>query len=236
MALRRLMKVMSTLPDTPLTRPDEAGETTPLLSSQAYQRLRHMIVTLQLEPGELINEAALIEDLQLGRTPIREALQRLANEGLVEQRARRGLFVANFSITDLHQLFELRRTLEGYAAALAAQRATRADVEALEATLRPLDSLGADAGVGAYIDLDAAFHQGVARAAHNKFLVATLWRLYTLSLRVWYLALNSIGPMRPAIEEHRRVLTAITRRDSAEASAAMQQHITHFHERIREIL
>src|SRR5258708_7152479 len=83
------------------------------LSQQAYQRLRDMIVTLQLAPGALINEAALMDELALGRTPIREALQRLAYEGLVVLQPRRGAFVGSLSIVDLQQIFELRRTIEG---------------------------------------------------------------------------------------------------------------------------
>src|SRR3970040_1380477 len=79
------------------------------LSRQAYQRIRDKIITLQLSPGALVNEAALIDELQIGRTPICEALQRLACEGLVVLRPRRGAFIASLSITDLQQIFELRR-------------------------------------------------------------------------------------------------------------------------------
>jgi DNA-binding GntR family transcriptional regulator len=205
------------------------------LSQQAYQRLRDKIITLQLAPGAPIHEAALMDELQLGRTPIREALQRLSCEGLVVLRPRRGAFVASLSILDLQQLFELRRVLEGQAAALAAERATDLDLNALEAALARVGQAEAG-GPQAYIEIDRAFHQALARAARNRFLQSTLRRLYDLNLRLWYLALDKIGPMRDAIEQHRRILDAIRRRDSQQAEALMQAHITGFQSRVKELL
>jgi DNA-binding GntR family transcriptional regulator len=189
-----------------------------------------------LAPGAVINDGAMMEELQLGRTPIREALQRLACEGLVVLRPRRGAFVASLSITDLHQIFEMRRVLEGHAAALAAERATPADVAALQAPVALLDQADPAGGAQPYIEIDRAFHRAVARAAHNRFLEYTLSRMYNLNLRLWYLALDRIGPMRQAIEEHRRVLDAICQHDGPAAEAAMRDHITGFQIRIREIL
>jgi DNA-binding GntR family transcriptional regulator len=222
--------------DFPAYEPDlEDDEQHPSLSRQAYLRLRDIIVTLHLPPGAYINEAALIEELQLGRTPIREAIQRLSCEGLIVLRPRRGAFVASLSITDLQQIFELRQELEGYAAALAAQRATDADLAAMQAALHALDH-GDNTAARVYMEIDRAFHRAVARAAHNRFLEYTLGRMYNLNLRLWYLALDKIGPMREAIGEHREVLEAITRRDSEGARAAIQEHIRHFQTRVKAIL
>jgi DNA-binding GntR family transcriptional regulator len=215
---------------------DDSGGASASLSHRAYQQLRDRIVTLKLSPGALINEAGLMDELALGRTPIREALQRLACEGLVVLRPRRGAFVASLSIVDLQQIFELRRTIEGHAASLAAERATETDLAALAAALAPLDTLAPEAGPEAYIVLDQRFHRAVAHAAHNRFLEGTLSRMYYLNLRLWYLALDKIGPMRPAIDEHRRVLGAIAAHDGAGAEAAMRDHITHFQNRVRDLL
>jgi DNA-binding GntR family transcriptional regulator len=203
------------------------------LSRQAYQRLRDQIVTLKLPPGAPLQEAALMEELGLGRTPIREALQWLACQGLVALQPRRGAFVANISATDLQQIFELRKELEGYAAALAAERATPEDVAGMERILAALDGAG---GAQASITVDNAFHHALARSAHNKFLRSTLSRLYYLNLRLWYLALDRIGPMRDAIEQHRAVLAAIKRRDGQKAEAAIREHIADFQERIRAVI
>ena len=86
-----------------------------------------------------------MDELKLGRTPVREALQRLAYEGLVELRPRRGASVAGLSILDLQQIFELRRLVEGHAAALAAERAGEPDLAAMRAALAQLDTLAPDA-------------------------------------------------------------------------------------------
>jgi DNA-binding GntR family transcriptional regulator len=206
------------------------------LTRQAYQRLRDLIVTLRLQPGALINEAALMDELAVGRTPLREALQRLAGEGLVVLRPRRGAFVAGLSLLDLQQIFELRRVLEGYAAGLAAERATPADLAALQAALDQLPAAGASGDPQALIEVDRAFHRALARAAHNRFLENTLSRLYNLNLRLWYLALDKIGPMHDAVADHQRVLTALRQRDSAQAETALREHITAFQARIKALL
>ena len=227
------MKLSPSLAELPNFEEDDGGNS---LSRHAYHRLRDQIVTLTLPPGAPLLEASLVEELGLGRTPIREALQRLACEGLVVLRPRRGAFVANISVTDLQQIFELRRVIESYAAALAAERATAADLAALEAALRGLNSAHCSGDTQAHIEMDRAFHFALARSAHNKFLQSTLNRIYHLNLRLWYLALNRIGPMRAAIEQHRAVLDAIKRRDGPAAAAAIREHITDFQERIRASL
>ena len=206
------------------------------LSQQAYLGLRDRIITLKLAPGALVNEAGLMQELALGRTPIREALQRLACEGLVVLRPRRGAFVASLSILDLQQIFEVRRVVEGYAAALAAERATPANLAAMRAILGQLDQAEQLGDAQAYIDIDRAFHRALARSAHNRFLESSLSRLYNLNLRLWYLALDKIGSMREAIEEHRRIFDAIVQRDGQLAQAAIQEHITSFQVRIKEIV
>ena len=100
------------------------GEPTSL-ADKAYYAIRDMIVSLQLRPGAVINERALIERLGIGRTPVREALRRLAQEQLVEVYPRRGMFVTTVEIRDLASLCEVRDVLESHAARLAAERATR---------------------------------------------------------------------------------------------------------------
>jgi DNA-binding GntR family transcriptional regulator len=206
------------------------------LSRQAYEKLRDEIVTLARAPGEPLDEAMLVEELGLGRTPIREALLRLSCEGLVTIRPRRGTFVAGLGISDLHEIFEFRLELEGYGAMLAAERANASDIAALEQALERLsDTLPADDNV-AHIEIDRAFHQALAHATHNKFLEYHLARLYNLNLRLWYLALAKIGPMRDAVEQHELVLNAIQNGDAQCAQAAMQEHIREFQARIKAVI
>lgn len=213
---------------------EDAG--TQSLSRQAYERLRDQIVTLQREPGSLLDEVELMKTLGLGRTPIREGLQRLAREGLVMIRPRRGIYVANLNLTDLQQIFELRQVLEGYAGALAAERATEADLAALEESIAPLDRDPAPSTTQEFIEIDSAFHRALARSAHNTYLEDNLARMYNLNLRLWYFSLSKIGPMREAIEQHRAVVEAIKCRDSHIAEAAVRKHIRDFQLRVKAII
>jgi DNA-binding GntR family transcriptional regulator len=206
------------------------------MSRQAYLRLRDQIVSLKRAPGSPLSEPTLAQELCLGRTPIREALQWLACQGLVEIRTRQRAFVANIRLTDLQEIFELRQETEGYAAALAAGRATPADLASLQQTLAGLETLEPLGDIAGHIEVDREFHRGISRAAHNRFLQAILTRLYNLNLRLWYLALDRLGPMHGSIEQHREVYNAIGRRDAPGAEAAMRQHIRAFQERIRAVI
>ncbi len=206
------------------------------LSRQAYEQLRDQILTLKLTPGELLDEGELMTSLGLGRTPIREALQRLCCEGLVVIRPRRGTYVASINLTDLQQIFELRQELEGYAAALAAERANEMDLLALERALSPLDEADQPLTSPGYIQIDRAFHQALARSTHNKFLENQLAGLYNLQLRLWYMALDKLGSIRDMAEQHRTILHAIECHDSHIAESAMRKHVQDFQSRVKTAL
>src|SRR5437762_1547589 len=107
-------------------------------ADRAYHAIRDLIVSLELRPGSVINERELMERVGVGRTPTREALQRLAQERLVEVYPRRGMFVTSVDIRDLAALSEVRVLLESHAARLAAERANEADREAIDELLREL--------------------------------------------------------------------------------------------------
>src|SRR6266704_7108242 len=110
------------------------------LADKAYQAIRELIVSLELAPGAVIDERELMERLEIGRTPVREALRRLAHERLVEVYPRRGMFVTGVDVRELARLSEVRELLEPEAARLAAERATDADREELACLLSELDS------------------------------------------------------------------------------------------------
>src|SRR2546427_8189935 len=118
------------------------GEPPRSQSEAAYLLIRDRILTLDLPPGSLVHEARLREELAIGRTPIREALQRLAHEKLVRSVPHRGTFVTDVNITDLARITEVRMVLEGHAARLAAERCTAADRVAIRELLASL-SIGA---------------------------------------------------------------------------------------------
>jgi len=205
------------------------------LSEKAYQLIKEKIVTLELAPSAVIDVQALTGELGLGRTPIREALQRLAAEGLVNIVPRRGVFVADISITDLQKIFEVRMFLEGFCARLASQRMIEGQMAEMEAVLQDLEGVSSE-DVDALMAIDERFHKLLYQAADNEFLAETLNRLYAPSLRLWYLALHRIGDVREAIEQHREIAEALKERDGARAEALIQQHIAEFQQRIRAVL
>ena len=206
------------------------------LSDQAYYRIRELIVTLELAPGSLVSEPELMEQLGVGRTPIREALRALARERLVEVYPRRGMFVSSVDVRDLAGLSEVRITLEPRAARLAAERATDADRAELELLLGELDNAQRVLGERTLIDLDQRIHRHIYRCTHNPFLEETLNEYYVLALRIWFLALDRVARLDDAVQEHRELLEAIREGDADRAEEAMRRHVAGFESAIRRVL
>jgi DNA-binding GntR family transcriptional regulator len=205
------------------------------LSDIAYHRIKQKIITLDLAPLSAIDEQALMEDLQLGRTPIREALQRLSADDLVLLAPRRGMFVADISITDLQKIFEARMVLEGFCARLAAERASPEQLAEMEALVLELSNVS-DGDNKALMSVDERFHELLYRAADNEFLSDTLKRLHALSFRIWHLVLDRLGSVRGAMEQHIQILEAVRAGDGAEAEVLVQKHISEFQEEIKAAL
>ena len=204
-------------------------------SENAYRLIKEKIITLGLKPLAVIDEQALMDCLHLGRTPIREALHRLATEDLVIIAPRRGMFVADISITDLQKIFELRIHVEGYCAQLAAQRATSEQIAEMEQFVSRLEQVPSS-GTQELMYIDQCLHQLMYEAADNKFLCDTLNRLHALSMRLWYLAVDKLDDLKGSIEDHRLVVEALKAGDGARADALIQQHIIHFQQQIRAAL
>lgn len=202
---------------------------------RAYLLIRDQIVTLKLAPGSVIEEGRLRAELGLGRTPIREALQRLAHENLVSFVPHRGTFVCDINLTDLHRLTEVRLELEGYAARLAAERATAADRALMTALFTELDGID-ESNVHDLMRLDQRIHRQVYQATRNTFLQAMLEESFNLSLRIWFLGLDRGIRLKEAVEEHRRLLDAIVSRDANQAEAVMRLHVRGFEQAIRKVL
>jgi DNA-binding GntR family transcriptional regulator len=205
------------------------------LSEKAYHLIKEKIVTLELEPLAVIDEQTLKGELDLGRTPIREALHRLAAEGLVIVAPRRGMFVADISITDLQKIFEVRMILEGFCARLAAQRANRQQIAHMEAILQELECLS-DGDAEALMSIDKRFHESMYQAADNEFLTESLDRLHAQSLRLWHLVLDRLDNVQEAILEHKEIVRALKAKDEAQAEKLVQQHIAQFQREIKAVL
>jgi len=208
----------------------ETAEQAPSLADQAYVAIRDLIVTLKMKPDALIDERRLIESLGIGRTPVREALRRLAQEQLVEVFPRRGMFVTGVDVRDLARISEVREALEPEAARLAAERATDEEREELAALA---DRIGRGDDL---MRLDERIHRAVYRAAHNDLLEKTLGEYYVLALRIWMIGLDRAHELEDAVEAHRDLLLAIAAGDGARAAAAMRAHVQDFEQAMRRVL
>jgi DNA-binding GntR family transcriptional regulator len=200
------------------------------LADQAYIAIRNAIVSLELAPGAVIDERALIERLGIGRTPVREALRRLAHEQLVEVFPRRGMFVTNVDVRDLARISEVREALEPEAARLAAERATEDERDEL-AELGSSIVRGAD-----LMDIDERIHRAIYAAAHNDLLEKTLGEYYVLAHRIWMIALDRNEALEEAVEAHRNLVLAIVNGSGDRAADLMRAHVRGFEQAMRRVL
>jgi DNA-binding GntR family transcriptional regulator len=206
-----------------------------LLADRAYAALRDRIVALRIAPGAPINEDALGRELDMGRTPVREAIKRLALENLVTVFPRRGTFASEINITDLAHISDVRQQLEGHAAYRAAQRLTAARREELEALLVRIDE-SAGGPRDEQMRLDAEIHRFVHRSTANPYLEETLARYFNLSLRIWYLVLDRLPHLGERVREHRALLEAIRDGHADRARAIAADHVGTFATEIRSVL
>jgi DNA-binding GntR family transcriptional regulator len=194
------------------------------LSDMAYTTIRDRIVRHDLPPGAVLNERQFMRELGVGRTPLREALQRLAADRLVVVLPRYGAFVASISMGDLSIITEVRIAIEGYAAALAAERRTEDEMQGLERSLGEAAEVGEDfVKIG---DIDQRLHTGVAKAARNEHLLDLVIRYHALTARMWHLS-RTRPPFKDQMmyPEWEQIVGAIRRRQPDEAENAMRRHI-----------
>ena len=207
-----------------------------LLADRAYVQLRDLIITLWIPPGAPIDEDQLGAALQMGRTPVREAVKRLALENLVTVFPRRGTFASDINITDLTHISEVRAVLEPHAAYRAAERITDAQRVELAELLGELSrSQGSDDGE-ALMTLDARVHRFIHRCAGNPYLEETLGRYFNLSLRIWHLVIDRLPHMFARVHEHDDVLHAIAAGQAERARDIICEHVITFEREIRTVL
>ena len=206
------------------SRPDAV----PSLTDRAYRELEERIVTLQLEPGEVLSEARLSESLGIGRTPVREALQRLAREGLVVVLPRRGVLVSEFNVQSQLRMVEVRREIENLMARSAARRASEEERERfrdLAAEMRAAARVGDDIR---FMRLDREFNQRVSVAARNEFAVKTITLMAGLSRRFWFMHNRHVDDLAVTAQAHACVAEAIAAGEvegAAQASDGLMDHI-----------
>ncbi len=202
----------------------------------AYERLKRLIVSLELAPGTPLTEPALGSLLGMGRTPIREALHRLADERLVTIFPRRGMVVAHLGLTEVQQLFEARLLVESANAKRAAQRASDSDIDELTRLNSEVHAAEDDGSFSAFLESDQHLHLAIARVARNTFTEDTTRRLLTLGAWLWHAHMARHGIEPSDYASHDPILAAITRRDPSDAETAMVEHIECSRELLRVTL
>lgn len=210
------------------------------LAERAYEMLVEKITRLELPPGSPLVEKPLMAQLNIGRTPIREALQRLSGEGLVQHLPNRGMFVTEISATGVQQIYEFRAHIDGYAARLAALRASERDVRDLKTTHLALVKAAELNDVDAFVAYDRQFYALLARAAQNEYLAEAIPRIFNLHLRLWFFISSRRGGWREIARAHeemtRSVCEAVARHNPDEAELAIKMYVTKRHQDMRELL
>jgi DNA-binding GntR family transcriptional regulator len=190
------------------------------LTEQAYNRLEEMIVTLMLAPGAVLSEQALASDLGIGRTPVREALQRLAHEGLVLVLPRKAIIVTDTDPRRQLLVLEVRRELERLLARTSAERATDAEREHF---LAIADGMGAAALANddiAFMRLDREMNALLTQAAHNEYASRSMRFLNGHSRRFWYLHYKEAADLPKCARLHAEEARAIARGNGIRAMTA----------------
>lgn len=188
-----------------------------------YEVLRRSILDGELPPGHRLRSDVLANELKVSRTPVREALRKLETEGLVDA-SRSGLVVRQSSEEDLVEIFYLREALEGMAARLAAENATRAEIDELHALFEDMEAVAARSDIALVRKLTGEFHLLVCRASHNKRLIQSLQGLLDHVRQAQSSTLYMPGRPADALKEHRALLRAIEKRDPDLAETLARQH------------
>ena len=204
------------------------------LEDKVYQELEEEILTGKLKRGASITETALSERLGVSRTPVRSAMRRLTEEGLIETVANRGSVIIGITAEDMLDIYRVRVRLEGLASKLAAQNISPEGIEKLTEAVELAEFYISKKDTEKLKELDSMFHQTVYREANNRWLARTLSELHKKIRAYRKLSLTIPGRLEASVAEHRQILDAILRGDSAEADRLTSMHIEAASESMRQ--
>lgn len=196
-------------------------------ADQAYEFIRTEILAARFPSGSRLPEEKIAAQLNISRTPVRDALRRLHSDGLIDLTANSGARVASWSAVELMEMSELRALLESFAVGLAAHKIDSAGLDHLERLCDEMEkALGAkNADLDFISTNNVAFHRAVANAAGNSRLTANLESLWTFPLMVRKFALFGDDRLKRSLDHHREITTALQARDPQWAEAIMRTHI-----------
>ncbi len=195
------------------------------LREMVFESLREAIIQGRLKPGERLMEIQLADEMGVSRTPIREAIRKLELEGFVVMVPRKGAYVAGISVKDIVDVFEVRAALEALAAGLAAERITPDELEELERSLVVISEVSSKEDIDAIVETDTSFHELIYRASRNERLFQIVIHLKEQIQRFRTTSLSQPGRSKDALEEHRKMVEAISDRNIELAQALAREHI-----------
>lgn len=205
------------------------------LSHMAYEMLREDIMNLKLEPGSVLYELQLSREMNISRTPIRIALQKLASEGLVEIKTgkKNYFYVARLLISTFREIYQLRNALECLSVELASLNQTPEDIRALHSIIDEQEHLiENNASLKCLLDIDRRFHRKIAMASKNSMVAEQIDKMIDLYYRYNYFALSSNNRLKQVINEHRQLLSEIESGNLEAAKNLMNIHLSKSNENI----
>lgn len=212
----------------------EAEETS--LTERAYRQLEELISTLQLPPGTVLSELMLAQKLKIGRTPIREALQRLARDGLVVVLPRRGVLVSEINVRTQLRLLEVRRALERLMVELAAERATDAECQSFADIAKGMRVAADRSDDIEFMRLDRTLNILISEACRNEFASRSMAQMHALSRRFWYQHYKRVADLPLTAKLHAELAQAIAQRDIERAGKASDRLIDYINSFARKTL
>jgi DNA-binding GntR family transcriptional regulator len=201
-------------------------------SDQVETELRRLILTLELEPGLAVSESTLMQRYGWGRTPLREAFQRLAEQSLLQIIPRQGAVVTALSVFDFVEMMDAMSLVIGPAAALACKRLSEQDLAQLDTITARAETSAASRDFATLADLDYEFHHILALATGNRYLSNYLLHLHQVATRFNYAAWKRDGSAHDSIREHEQIISTLRKREPAQARAVMLQHIEGARQRV----
>ncbi|RVU36846.1 GntR family transcriptional regulator [Hwanghaeella grinnelliae] len=199
------------------------------LRDTAYEEIKRRIVSCELRPGEAVTVTELAAELELGRTPVIQAIDRLTVDGLVEVMPRKGVVVSPVSLDDFVENIEMRLINETQAVRWAAEKASRDDIARIRKNVDATWKAANAHDIDAMIALDREFHRSITAAAGNLILSEFLGNLHDKALRFWFISLRAPDHNIRVCEQHAEILAGIKKHDPAAAEKAMREHIASFH-------
>ena len=207
-----------------------------MTKDEFFETIRFQIITNELKPGQMLNEKEFMSRYGIGRSPLREVLVRLQQEGLIQTIPRMGSMVTRLEINEIREIMELRKEMEGVVGRLAAQRITPEQLEKLKEIVREGEKASPDGArrVKISTDFDTKFHNTLYDATHNRKLKAVLQGLQLNMVRLWYhMGLKKTGFLNQ-IDNLKQLVAALERHDAQAAQHSLEAHIDYVTSQVKD--